>query len=202
MQLDFKSSGDVHPATGTPIVSRKPSDSNNSGGGKRQKLQPAVEGIAKFAKPRFKQFECRNSTTDYVSSFNGDIGTYINSMEYGIGISDLNLPESVVPIKRTSRFNVSFDKPSSLPQQIDMPNSRAAVMIDDQNDVTKQNKQETSEPPSKLVVKRVKLQLTCSFLFIPFDGKADMKAIKRVISEVNPQKVVVFRGPHEADYLR
>jgi hypothetical protein len=201
MLLDSR--GGSEASAGTPVIDRSSSlGSRNSTSGKRQKTAPPLEGYAKFAKPRYLQFESRNRFTDSISTNSLDIGIYLNSLEYGFGIDDLDLPESVVPVvKRSSRFSADKMTNAATSNDLSAPVSSDAA-DSSQNATVKPQKVAVVEPPSKLVAKRVKLQLICSFLSIPLDGKADLKAIKRVVSVVNPKKLVVYRGQNETDFLR
>lgn len=161
---------------GTP--SRSTSNASNHGSGnKRSKLSAPVEGMAKFANPRHPQF---------VSSY--EIESSLEAMEYGLGIADLNIPENIMTVKRTTRLSTVDTAGTSSKTSAVVASKSTGLRIT-----------QVATLPTKMVTKNVKLQLTCTFLYIPLDGKADLKAIKRIISEVNPQKVVVLRGRIEAD---
>lgn len=46
------------------------------------------------------------------------------------------------------------------------------------------------EPPSKYVASEVEIQLACRLLFIDMEGLNDGRAVKTIVPQVNPRKMV------------
>ena len=47
------------------------------------------------------------------------------------------------------------------------------------------------EPPSKFVSANVEVQLACRLLFVDLEGLNDGRAVKTIIPQVNPRKMVL-----------
>ena len=176
---------------------------------KKSKPQPVLEGIAKFARPRYPQFENWAKTPN--SSMINNMEGFLRVMEYGADISDLNIPEFISPVnKKSSRFssvaeetNLNGESNEKKHLNNDSNSNNNSIeqnksnLLKNQKDINhikfESNDGNKSLVQSKLPVKKImkssKIQLTCSFSFIPLDGRADVKALKRIISEINPQRV-------------
>ena len=50
--------------------------------------------------------------------------------------------------------------------------------------------QKIKEPPSKYVTMNVDVQLACRLLFVDLEGLSDGRAVKTIIPQVNPRKMV------------
>lgn len=46
------------------------------------------------------------------------------------------------------------------------------------------------EPPSKFVSSEVEIQLACRLLFVDMEGLNDGRAVKTIVPQVNPRKMV------------
>ena len=46
------------------------------------------------------------------------------------------------------------------------------------------------EPPSKYVSSEIEIQLACRLLFIDMEGLNDGRAVKTIVPQVNPRKMV------------
>ena len=46
------------------------------------------------------------------------------------------------------------------------------------------------EPPSKFVTTEVEVQLACRLLFVDLEGLNDGRAVKTIVPQVNPRKMV------------
>jgi hypothetical protein len=51
-----------------------------------------------------------------------------------------------------------------------------------------------NEQPWKIVSSLVKLQFTCDFKNVPLSGRADLRAVKAVVSQLNPLNLCLLRG--------
>lgn len=47
-----------------------------------------------------------------------------------------------------------------------------------------------AEPPSKFVITEVEVQLACRLLFVDLEGLNDGRAVKTIVPQVNPRKMV------------
>ena len=62
-----------------------------------------------------------------------------------------------------------------------------------QANVTKSSKKAIDEPPSKYVTNEVEVQLACRLLFVDMEGLNDGRAVKTIVPQVNPRKMVSVR---------
>lgn len=46
------------------------------------------------------------------------------------------------------------------------------------------------EPPSKFVTSEVEVQMACRLLFVDMEGLSDGRAIKTIIPQISPRKMV------------
>jgi cleavage and polyadenylation specificity factor subunit 2 len=51
-----------------------------------------------------------------------------------------------------------------------------------------------AEPPSKYVENEIEVQLACRLLFIDMEGLNDGRAVKTIVPQVNPRKMVCALG--------
>ncbi|KAK7695750.1 hypothetical protein QCA50_000387 [Cerrena zonata] len=51
------------------------------------------------------------------------------------------------------------------------------------------------EPPSKFITTEVDVQLACRLLFVDLEGLHDGRAVKTIVREVNPRKMIVVHAP-------
>ena len=51
------------------------------------------------------------------------------------------------------------------------------------------------EPPSKCVSSEIEIQLACRLLFIDLEGLNDGRAVKTIVPQVNPRKMVRKMSP-------
>lgn len=51
------------------------------------------------------------------------------------------------------------------------------------------------EPPSKYVASEIEIQLACRLLFIDMEGLNDGRAVKTIVPQVNPRKMVRKMSP-------
>jgi cleavage and polyadenylation specificity factor subunit 2 len=54
----------------------------------------------------------------------------------------------------------------------------------------KLSRQAIQEPPSKFVTSRVEVQMACRLLFVDMEGLNDGRAVKTIVPQVNPRKMV------------
>ncbi|EAU84389.1 cleavage and polyadenylation specificity factor subunit [Coprinopsis cinerea okayama7 len=55
-----------------------------------------------------------------------------------------------------------------------------------------------AEPPSKYVTSEVEVQLACRLLFIDMEGLNDGRAVKTIVPQVNPRRMIVVHASEEA----
>ena len=152
------------------------------------KHAPVLHGVSKYAKPKYAQFE----------NVEFEIGKglpNVEVLEYGKSIPALHLPKVVMPIvtNRLSKF-VSFNAPTSITE----PRNEN---VDSEAQIDLKKSEETKKPPSKFILISDKVQLTCAFSHIPLEGRVDLKTLKRIISVINPQRVIVLTDKIDTDYL-
>ncbi|KAI0663219.1 beta-lactamase-like protein [Cubamyces menziesii] len=54
------------------------------------------------------------------------------------------------------------------------------------------------EPPSKFVTSVVEVQLACRLFFVDLEGLNDGRAVKTIVPQVNPRKMILVHAPQEA----
>ncbi|KAG6812985.1 hypothetical protein H0H92_014916 [Tricholoma furcatifolium] len=54
------------------------------------------------------------------------------------------------------------------------------------------------EPPSKFVSSQVEVQLACRLLFVDLEGLNDGRAVKTIVPQINPRKMIVVHASSEA----
>ncbi|EGO02177.1 hypothetical protein SERLA73DRAFT_86401 [Serpula lacrymans var. lacrymans S7.3] len=54
------------------------------------------------------------------------------------------------------------------------------------------------EPPSKFVTSDVEIQLACRLLFVDMEGLNDGRAVKTIVPQVNPRKMIIVHAPDSA----
>ncbi|KAG6915655.1 hypothetical protein DXG01_010525 [Tephrocybe rancida] len=54
------------------------------------------------------------------------------------------------------------------------------------------------EPPSKFVSSDVEIQLACRLLFVDMEGLNDGRAVKTIVPQVNPRKMIIVHAPPTA----
>ncbi|KAF7985231.1 hypothetical protein HWV62_7878 [Athelia sp. TMB] len=54
------------------------------------------------------------------------------------------------------------------------------------------------EPPSKFVSSEIEIQLACRLLFVDMDGLNDGRAVKTIVPQVNPRKMIIVHAPSDA----
>ncbi|KIJ70136.1 hypothetical protein HYDPIDRAFT_77405 [Hydnomerulius pinastri MD-312] len=54
------------------------------------------------------------------------------------------------------------------------------------------------EPPSKYVSSEIEIQLACRLLFVDMEGLNDGRAVKTIVPQVNPRKMILVHAPMEA----
>ncbi|TFK82062.1 hypothetical protein K466DRAFT_530929 [Polyporus arcularius HHB13444] len=54
------------------------------------------------------------------------------------------------------------------------------------------------EPPSKFVTSYVEVQLACRLLFVDLEGLNDGRAVKTIVPQVNPRKMILVHAPQPA----
>lgn len=52
------------------------------------------------------------------------------------------------------------------------------------------NNTQPQEPPSKFITTEVEVQLACRLLFVDLEGLNDGRAVKTIVPQVNPRKMV------------
>ncbi|KAJ7781055.1 beta-lactamase-like protein [Mycena metata] len=57
------------------------------------------------------------------------------------------------------------------------------------------------EPPSKFVMSEVEVQMACRLLFVDMEGLNDGRAVKTIVPQVNPRKMIIVHAPTEAAQL-
>ncbi|EMD40890.1 hypothetical protein CERSUDRAFT_111471 [Gelatoporia subvermispora B] len=58
-------------------------------------------------------------------------------------------------------------------------------------------KKAPAEPPSKFITTEVEVQLACRLLFVDMEGLNDGRAVKTIVPQVNPRKMIVVHAPPE-----
>ncbi|KAG6337224.1 hypothetical protein ID866_1854 [Astraeus odoratus] len=61
-----------------------------------------------------------------------------------------------------------------------------------------EDKNAVREPPSKFVSSEVEIQLACRLLFVDMEGLSDGRAIKAIVPQVNPRKMIIVHASTEA----
>ncbi|KAF8812259.1 cleavage and polyadenylation specificity factor subunit [Phlegmacium glaucopus] len=56
-------------------------------------------------------------------------------------------------------------------------------------------KKAVDEPPSKYVTNDVEVQLACRLLFVDMEGLNDGRAVKTIVPQVNPRKMIIVHAP-------
>ncbi|KIL70193.1 hypothetical protein M378DRAFT_96579 [Amanita muscaria Koide BX008] len=59
-------------------------------------------------------------------------------------------------------------------------------------------KKAVKEPPSKYVTRNVEVQLACRLLFVDMEGLNDGRAVKTIVPQVNPRKMIIVHAPSSA----
>ncbi|KAG5732051.1 Cleavage and polyadenylation specificity factor subunit 2 [Termitomyces sp. T112] len=54
------------------------------------------------------------------------------------------------------------------------------------------------EPPSKFVSSEVKVQLACRLLFVDMEGLNDGRAVKTIVPQINPRKMIIVHASSDA----
>ncbi|KAJ7094593.1 beta-lactamase-like protein [Mycena belliarum] len=54
------------------------------------------------------------------------------------------------------------------------------------------------EPPSKFVSNKVEVQMACRLLFVDMEGLNDGRAVKTIVPQVNPRKMIIVHAPTDA----
>ncbi|KAF9076851.1 beta-lactamase-like protein [Rhodocollybia butyracea] len=54
------------------------------------------------------------------------------------------------------------------------------------------------EPPSKFVTSKVEVQMTCRLLFVDLEGLSDGRAIKTIVPQISPRKMVIVHASDDA----
>jgi len=55
-----------------------------------------------------------------------------------------------------------------------------------------------TEPPSKFVTTEIEVQLACRLLFVDLEGLNDGRAVKTIVPQVNPRKMIIVHAPSNA----
>ncbi|KAI6152203.1 beta-lactamase-like protein [Pisolithus tinctorius] len=61
-----------------------------------------------------------------------------------------------------------------------------------------EDKNAIREPPSKFVSSEIEIQLACRLLFVDMEGLSDGRAIKAIVPQVNPRKMIIVHAPTAA----
>lgn len=125
--------------------------------------------IAKFAQPIFTMFESYEKT--------------LPADEYGVSIEDLRLAEME----------------SEAAGALVSAKGAAEQLLKAASGAGKGGQEDTSgadanEQPWKIVSSKVRLQFTCDFKSTPLSGRADVRAVKTVVSRLSPLKLCLLRG--------
>ncbi|KAF8969461.1 beta-lactamase-like protein [Flammula alnicola] len=56
-------------------------------------------------------------------------------------------------------------------------------------------KKAIKEPPSKYVTNEIEIQLACRLLFVDMEGLNDGRAVKTIVPQVNPRKMIIVHAP-------
>ncbi|RDB22774.1 Cleavage and polyadenylation specificity factor subunit 2 [Hypsizygus marmoreus] len=54
------------------------------------------------------------------------------------------------------------------------------------------------EPPSKFVSSEIEVQMACRLLFVDMEGLNDGRAVKTIVPQVNPRKMIIVHAPSSA----
>ncbi|TFK43712.1 beta-lactamase-like protein [Crucibulum laeve] len=54
------------------------------------------------------------------------------------------------------------------------------------------------EPPSKYVTSEIEVQLACRLLFVDMEGLNDGRAVKTIVPQINPRKMIIVHAPTSA----
>lgn len=68
--------------------------------------------------------------------------------------------------------------------------------LDDQKGAN--GKKSQAEPPMKTVTHTVDLQLACSVMFVDMEGLNDGRAVKTIVPQVHPRKMILVNSPADA----
>lgn len=131
--------------------------------------------IAKFAQPIFTMFESYEKT--------------LSADEYGVSIEDLQLAEM-----ESDAAGALVSAKSAAEQMLKNASGGGKNLALVQDDSTGAD---TNEMPWKIVSSKVRLQFTCDFKNIPLSGRADVRALKTVISRLDPLKLCLLRGSED-----
>lgn len=147
------------------------SDYTAAQGGKKRAVKKAAN-IAKYARPSFPMFESRESVRAVD--------------EYGMSIDDLDF--SVANTATAARRSTVASTTPAV-GKID-PKAK-------ENEPVKMKQK--SVFPTKIISKTSKVQFTCDFKVVAvMNGRAERKAIKNLINQVLPKRVLILR-PGQAD---
>jgi len=149
---------------------------------KRQKSQGRATGsghgqaarIAKFAQPLFPLFSTRERTWA--------------EDEYGASVADLNLrvEETSTSTRAAGGVNASGSGGANAP-----PARNASVGLE-------AAETEAEALPFKIMSSRTVVQFTCGFKVLSaLSGRADARAVRALVTKVQPARVVVLRGKAE-----
>lgn len=65
-----------------------------------------------------------------------------------------------------------------------------------------EEEEKPQEPPSKFVTTEVEVQLACRLFFVDLEGLNDGRAVKTIVPQVNPRKMIIVHAPQTAtDHL-
>ena len=132
---------------------------------KRVKTQKQAAKIAKFAAPLFPMFETNEKA--WVTD------------EYGVSLSDLNIRK---------------EDPSSAVNMGNFTSNLKTLQSIQNSDPLVSSSEEFEDMPFKIVSHDAKVQFTCDFKIVLMNSRADIRAIKTVVSKLTPARVVVLRG--------
>eukprot|EP00605_Chrysophyceae_sp_TOSAG23-4_P000169 GSChrysophyteH1.ASY1.ANO1.193.1 assembled CDS len=127
--------------------------------------------IAKFAQPLFPLFE----TVEHV----------LPSDEYGQAIFDLQLRLDEAPQGTASTTALTAASAAVAAAAAAAASNKAAAEAAEA---------EAESLPFKIMSSRVKVQFTCDFRSVPLGGRADLRAVKAIMTKLQPARVLVLRG--------
>jgi len=87
--------------------------------------------------------------------------------------------------------------------EIGMPMKRKKPGLEQTMEIEETTKAPPPEAPTKCVFRNIEVEVNCAIKYIDFEGRSDGRSIKKIITHVNPRKLILIHGTNEAiEHLR
>lgn len=151
---------------------------------KDAKKTKSIGRIAQYATPRFQMFETRELR---------QLPEYMD--EYGLDNSDLMLTEIVtsttlVPKQGKIHRTKEMQEAGSVALAEATKRAEEEALVEDEDVI------DPTAPPSKVISKPTRVQLTCAFKETPPSawGRLDLKGVKTLINKCSPKHLILLHG--------